>query len=150
METAQRISCFFLTFLFASLIFFGLQEGISLGEVETSWINYPYSDDNGITFSYQSIWTVINDTNRDNDIIVTLMPPNNLDLFAEKIIFGMEKLQPNMSLQDYSNNAIKILSMTMDNFQLLDLNSFVASGTEWERVLFTHETDKRVIKVLQF
>jgi hypothetical protein len=40
--------------------------------------------------------------------------------------------------------------MTMDNFPLLDLNSFVVSGTEWERVLFTHETDKRVIKFLQF
>jgi hypothetical protein len=40
--------------------------------------------------------------------------------------------------------------MTMDNFQLIDLNSFVVSGTEWERVLFTHETDNRVIKVLQF
>ena len=78
------------------------------------------------------------------------MPPNNLDLFAEKMIFGMERLQPSMSLHDYSNNAIKILSMTMDNFQLLDSNSFVVSGNEWERVLFTHETDKRVIKVLQF
>jgi hypothetical protein len=121
-----------------------------LGEVETSWINYIFSDNNRITFSYPSIGTVTNDTKYNNDITVTLMPPNNLDLFAEKIIFGMERLQPNMSLQDYSNNAIKILSMTMDNFQLLDLNSFVASGTEWERVLFTHETDKRVIKVLQF
>ncbi len=40
--------------------------------------------------------------------------------------------------------------MTRDNFQLIDLNSFVGSGTEWERVLFTHETDNRVIKVLQF
>jgi hypothetical protein len=40
--------------------------------------------------------------------------------------------------------------MTMDNFQILDLDSFVISGTEWERVLFIHETDKRVIKVLQF
>ncbi len=88
METAQSISCFFSTFLFAALIFFGLQEGISLGEVETSWINYTFSDDNGITFSYPPIGTVINDTNKDNDITVTLMPPNNLDLFAEKMIFG--------------------------------------------------------------
>jgi hypothetical protein len=40
--------------------------------------------------------------------------------------------------------------MTRDNFQLIDLNSFVNSDTEWERVLFTHETDNRVIKVLQF
>ena len=150
METAQSISCLSLTFLFALLIFFGLQEGISLGEVESSWINYTFSDANGITFSYPSIWTVINDTHKDNDIIVTLMPPNNLDLFAEKMIVGMERLQPNVSLHDYSNNAIKILSMTMDNFQLLDSNSFVVSGNEWERVLFTHETDKRVIKVLQF
>jgi hypothetical protein len=77
-----------LTFLFASLIFFGLQEGKSLGEVKTSWINYSFSDDNGITLSCPSIWTIINDTNKDNDILVTLMPPNNLDLFAEKMIFG--------------------------------------------------------------
>jgi hypothetical protein len=87
MGTTQNISCFFLTFLFASLIFFGLQEGISSVEVDTSWINYTFSDDNGITFSYPSIWTVINDTNKDNDITVTLMPPNNLDSFAEKMIF---------------------------------------------------------------
>ena len=40
--------------------------------------------------------------------------------------------------------------MTKDNFQLINLNSFVGSGTEWERVLFIHETDKKVIKVLQF
>ena len=70
METAQSISCLSLTFLFALLRFFGLQEGISLGEVESSWINYTFSDANGITFSYPSIWTVINDTNKDNDIIV--------------------------------------------------------------------------------
>ncbi len=96
MGTTQNISCFFLTFLFASLRFFALQEGLSLGEVETSWINYTFSDDIGITFSYPSIWTIINDTNKDNGIIVTLMPPNNLELFAEKMIFGMERLQPNM------------------------------------------------------
>ena len=96
MGTTQNISYFFLTFLFASLRFFGLQEGISLGEVETSWINYTFSDDNGITFSYPSIGTVINDTNKDNYNTVTLMPPNNLELFAEKMIFGMERLQPNM------------------------------------------------------
>jgi hypothetical protein len=88
MGTTQNISCFFLTFLFASLRFFGLQEGISLGEVETSWINYTFLDDNGITFSYPSIGTVIDDINKDNDITVTLISPNNLDLFAEKMIFG--------------------------------------------------------------
>ena len=88
MGTTQNISYFFLTFLFALLRFFGLQEGISLGEVKTSWINYSFSDDNGITLSYPSIWTIINDTNKYNDITVTLMPSNNLDLFAEKMIFG--------------------------------------------------------------
>ena len=87
MGTTQNISCFFLTFLFASLIFFGLQEGISSVEVDTSWINYTFSDDNGITFSYPSIGTVIDDINKDNDVTVTLMPPNNLDSFAEKMIF---------------------------------------------------------------
>jgi len=131
-------------------LFFGLQEGISVGEVESSWINYTLSGDMGISFSYSSIWMVMNDTNKDNDIIITLNPPNNFDLFAEKMIFGMERLQPNMPLHDYSNNAIKILSRTMDNFQLLDSNSFVVSGTVWERILFTHETENRVIKVLQF
>ncbi|WP_458747443.1 hypothetical protein [Candidatus Nitrosocosmicus sp. T] len=150
METVQSISCLSLTFLFALLIFFGLQEGISLGQIEPTWINYTFSDDNAISFSYPSIWTFINDTSKHNDVIVTLVPPNNFDLFAEKMIFGMERLRPNTSLHDYSNNAIKILSMTMDNFQLLDSNSFVVSGTEWERILFTHESDKRVIKVLQF
>ena len=88
MGTPQRMTCFLLTFLFASLIFFGLHEGISLGEVESCWINCTFSDDNGITFSYSSIGTDINDTNKDNNIPVTLMPPNNLDLFAEKMIFG--------------------------------------------------------------
>ena len=121
-----------------------------MGEIESSWINYTLSDDNRINFSYPSIWTVVNDTSKDNGIIVTLMPLDNFDLFAEKMIFGMERLQPNMSLQDYYNNAIEIPSMTMDNFQLLDSNSLFVSGTVWERILFTHETDNRIIKVLQF
>lgn len=150
METPQILSCLVLTFLFLLFIFFGLLEDISVGELEPSWINYTLSDNNGINFSYPSIWTVINDTNKDNDIMLTLMPPNDFDLFAEKMVFGMEKLQPKMTLDDYSNNAIKILSRTMDNFQLLDSNSFVVSGTLWERILFTHESDNRVIKVLQF
>jgi hypothetical protein len=40
--------------------------------------------------------------------------------------------------------------MTINNFQLIDLNSFIGSGTEWERVLYTHETDNRVIKFCSF
>ena len=53
----------------------------------------------------------------DNDLI-TLTPPNNYDLFGEKMTFGMEKLQSNMSLHEYSNQALKILSRHCENFTL--------------------------------
>ncbi|TVP41604.1 hypothetical protein [Candidatus Nitrosocosmicus arcticus] len=94
-------------------------------------------------------WTVVNDTNKDNGII-TLIPPNNHDLFAEKIAYVMERIKPNMSLYEYSKNAIKILSMTMEKFQLLDSHPFVLSNSTWEMILFSHEPDDRIIKVLQF
>lgn len=64
--------------------------------------------------------------------------------------FGMEKLQSNMSLHEYSNQALKILSKSLQEFHLIDSNPYVLSGTIWERILFTHETDNRIIKVLQF
>ena len=41
--------------------------------------------------------------------------------------FGMEKLQSNISLHDYSNIAIKILSVTMQEFHLIDSNPSVIS-----------------------
>ncbi|MDN5844688.1 MAG: hypothetical protein L0H53_00265 [Candidatus Nitrosocosmicus sp.] len=78
------------------------------------------------------------------------MPPNNYDLFGEKLTFGMEKLASNMTLQEYSDKAIKILSTTMKDFHLLDSNPFLLSDAVWERISFTHETDNRVIQVLQF
>ena len=62
----------------------------------------------------------------------------------------MEKLQSNMSLHEYSNQALKILSKSLQEFHLIDSNPYVLSGTIWERILFTHETDNRIIKVLQF
>jgi len=120
-----------------------------LGEMESSWVNYTSLNDRGFELSFPSSWTVVNDTHKDN-CIITLIPPNNYDLFAEKMTFGMEKIEPNMSLYEYSNNAIKILSMAMEKFQLLDSNPFVLSNTTWERILFTHERDNRIIKVLQF
>lgn len=149
MATALKLSYLALTFAFPLIFFFGLQEGISLGAIESSWVNYTTDNDRGFKFSFPSSWTVVNDTNKDNGII-TLMPPNNYDLFAEKMTFGMEKLQPNMSLYEYSNNAVKTLSMAMEKFQLLDSNPFVFSNAIGEKILFTHETDNRIIKVLQF
>jgi len=64
--------------------------------------------------------------------------------------FGMEKLQSNMSLHEYSNKAIKILSTALKDFHLIDSNPFLLSDTVWERISFTHETDNRIIQVFQF
>lgn len=101
--------------------------------MESSLVNYTSLNDRGFELSFPSSWTVVNDTHKDNGII-TLIPPNNYDQFAEKMTFGMEKIEPNMSLYEYSNNAIKILSMAMEKFQLLDSNPFVLSNTSWERI----------------
>jgi len=37
----------------------------------------------------------------------------------------------------------------LQEFHLIDSNPYVISDTLWERILFTHETDNRVVKVLQ-
>jgi hypothetical protein len=149
METAQ--SLLFLAFAFAFPLFFlvGLVEGMSFGEIDHTWGNYTSHADRGFSFSYPSSWTVVNNTHKDNDVI-TLMPPNNYDLFGEKMTFGMEKLQSNMSLQEYSDKAIKILSIALADFHLIDSSPFLLSDSIWERISFTHETDNRIIKVLQF
>ena len=120
-----------------------------MGRLESSWINYTTQNDHGFNFSFPSSWTVVNSTHKDNDLI-TLTPPNNYDLFGEKMTFGMEKLQSNMSLHEYSNKALKILSTTLQEFHLIDSNPYVLSDTVWERILFTHETDNRIVKVLQY
>ena len=55
-------------------------------------------------FSFPSSWTVANSTHINSDLIV-LTPPNNYDLFGEKMTLGLEKLLSNMSLHEYSNKA---------------------------------------------
>lgn len=137
-----------IAFSFLLVCFFGLGESVSFGEIESSWINYASQSDRGFTFSFPSNWTVVNSTHEDNGVI-TLSPPNKYDLFGEKMTFGMEKLQSNMSLDNYSKQAIKILSTALQEFHLIDSNPFTISDTVWERILFTHETDNRVVKVLQ-
>jgi len=81
--------------------------------------------------------------------VITLSLPNNYDLSGEKMTFGMEKLQSNMSLDGYSKQAIKNLSTTLQEFHLIDSNPHVISDTLWERILCTHESVNRVVKVLQ-
>jgi len=64
--------------------------------------------------------------------------------------FGLEKLQSKMSLHKYSNKALKILSTTLREFHLIDSNPYVLSDMVWERILFTHEPDDRIVKVLWY
>ena len=59
--------------------------------MESSWVNYTSLNDRGFDLSFPSSWTVVNDTHKDNGII-TLIPPNKYDQFAEKMTFGMEKI----------------------------------------------------------
>ena len=61
-------------------------------------------------------------TYKDNGVI-TLIPPNNYDLFGDKMTFGMEKLQSNMSLHEYSNQALKILSNVTTRISLYRFKS---------------------------
>ena len=99
--------------------FFGHDARISFGEMKSSWINYTMQNDHGFNFSFPSSWTVANSTPLDSDLI-TLTPSNNYDLFGEKMTFGIEKLQSNISLHEYSNKALKILSTTLREFHLID------------------------------
>ncbi|WP_458721426.1 hypothetical protein [Candidatus Nitrosocosmicus sp. R] len=75
-----------------------------MGGIKSSWINYTTQNDHGFNFSFPSSWTIVNGTHLDSDLI-TLTPPHNYDLFGEKMTFGIEKLQSNMSLHEYSNKA---------------------------------------------
>jgi len=104
---------------FLLVCFFGLGKSVSFGEIESSWINYTSQSDRGITFGFPSSWTVVYSTHEGNGAIM-LSPPNNYYLFGEKMTFGLEKLQSNMSLDDYSKHAIKILSTTLQEFHLID------------------------------
>ena len=149
MGTALGISFLTIAFSFQLVFFFGLDVSISFGEIESSWINYTTQNDHGFNFSFPSSWTVANSAHQDSDLII-LTPPNNYDLFGEKMTFGLEKLQSNMSLHEYSNKALEILSKTLQEFHLIDSNPYVLSNTTWERILFTHETDSRIVKVLQY
>jgi hypothetical protein len=137
-----------IAFSFQLVFSFGLGECMSFREIESSWINFSSQDERGFTFSFPSSWTAVNSIHNDNDV-VTLSPPNNYDLFGEKMTFTMEKLQSKMSLDDYSKKAKKILSAALQEYQLIHSNPYVISDTLWERILFTHEIDNRIIKVLQ-
>ena len=64
--------------------------------------------------------------------------------------FGMEKLQSNLSFQEYSSKELKILSTTLQEFHLVDSNPYLLSHRIWERICLLHETNNRIIKVLQF
>ncbi len=149
MGTALSISFLTIAISFQLVFFLGPDAGMSFGEIKSSWINYTTQNDHGFNFSFPSSWTVANGTHLDSDLI-TLTPPNNYDLFGEKMTFGIEKLQSNMSLHEYSNKALKILSTTLREFHLIDSNPYVLSDSVWERILFTHETDNRIVKVLQY
>ncbi len=149
MGTALNLSFLAIVFSFHIVFFFGIDTEMSFGEIESSWINYTSQYDHGFNFSFPSSWKVVNSTYLKNSLI-TLTPPNNYDLFGEKMAFGIEKLQSNMSLHEYSNKALQILSKALQEFHLLDSNPYVISESIWERILFTHETDNRIIKVLQF
>jgi hypothetical protein len=107
-----------------------LGESVSFGEIESSCINYASQSGRGFTFSFASSWTVVNSTQEDNGVI-TLSLPINIDLFGEKMTFGMEKLQSNMSPSDCSKQAIRILSTTLQEFHLIDSNPYVITDTLW-------------------
>jgi hypothetical protein len=149
MGIALGLSFLAIAFYFLLVFFFGLDDGKSFGKIDSSWNNCSSQNDRGFNFSFPSSCTVVNSTSKDNGVI-TLIPPNNYDLFRDKMTFGMEKLQSNMSLHEYSNQALKILSKSLQEFHLIDSNPYVLSATVWERIVFTHETDNRIIKVLQF
>lgn len=103
MRMRTEPSLLFLVIAFSFLLVYlsVLGESVSFGEIESSCINYASQSDRGFTFSFPSSWTVVNSTQEDNGVI-TLSLPNNIDLFGEKMTFGMEKLQSNMSLYDCS------------------------------------------------
>jgi hypothetical protein len=126
--------------------FFGPDASISSGEMKSSWINYTTQNDHGFNFSFPSSWTVANSTHLDSDIII-LIPPNNYHLFGENYIWNRE-ITIKMSLHEYFNKALKILSTTLREFHLIDSNPYVLSDTVWEKILFTHEPDNRIVKVL--
>ena len=115
MRTEPGLFFFVIEFSFLLVCFFGLGEYVSFGEIESSWINYTSQSDRGFTFSFPSSWTVVKSTHEDNGVIA-LSLPNNYDLFGEKMTFGLEKLQSNMSLDDYSNQAIIIYQGHCKNF----------------------------------
>jgi hypothetical protein len=78
-----------------------------------------------------------------------LIPPNNYHLFGENYIWNRE-ITIKMSLHEYFNKALKILSTTLREFHLIDSNPYVLSDMVWEKILFTHEPDNRIVKVLQY
>lgn len=149
MGTAHSLLFLVNVFLFALVLFIGIDDRLSFGELKPSWLNCTSQTDLGLSFSFPSNWVVVNSTYKNNDVI-TLLPPDNHDLFGERMTFGMEKLQSNVSLSDYSNKAIKILSKALQKFHLIDSNPFVISDIKWERILYTHEVDNKLIQVLQF
>ena len=46
--------------------------------------------------------------------------------------------------------ALKILSTTLRECHLIDSNPYVLSDMVWERILFIHKPDNRIIKVLHY
>ena len=149
MGTAQSLSFLTIAFSFHLAFFFDLDEGLSFGEIEQTRIDYISQNDLEFNFNFPSNWTIINSTHKDNGVI-TLTSTNSYVLFGEKMTFGMEKLQSNLSFQEYSSKELKILSTTLQEFHLVDSNPYLLSHRIWERIPFTHETNNRIIKVLQF
>ncbi len=149
MGAALSLSILAIAFSIFIVLFFDFPKVISFEQMQSTLINYTSQGDHGFIFSYPSNWIIVNNTHKENGVI-TLSPPNNYDLFGEKMTFGMEKLHSNISLDEYSKKAIKILSTTLQEFHLVDSYPFVMSDSIWERILFTHETDKGIIKVLQY
>lgn len=82
---------------------------------------------------------------------ITIVPPKNMPSFmhSNKLIVGIERLDSETNLSDYSKSAIDTLASRLNDFEIVDSFPINISDLNGERIIFTHKVNDKTIKVLQ-
>jgi len=110
-------------------------------------------DDNLTLYvSLPTDWKIDKGSLLDNvaDAII-IIPPKNMPSFmhSSKLTIGIERLNSEIHLSDYSKSAIDTLASRLIDFEIVDIFPINISDLSGERIIFTHKVDDKTIKVLQ-
>jgi hypothetical protein len=126
---------------------------LSYSSFDDIWPKYEIFDNGNLSLfiSLPPDWKVNIDPIDESvsNIITVNAPQSSPYIQPGKLNIGIENLEPNTTLLEYSQVAKSVLASRLNDFELVDAIPLNISSLSGERILFTHKENNKTVQVMQ-